>query len=97
MEDGESREIETGFNDGSMVEVISGLTEGEKIIVSPNGESTSSNSPRVDGAAVFSEEDRAKLESMTDEERASYIQSLGITAPEGSGGMGGGGMGRPPM
>ncbi|MBU1089712.1 efflux RND transporter periplasmic adaptor subunit, partial [Patescibacteria group bacterium] len=32
MDDGSSREIETGFNDGSLVEIKSGLVEGEKII-----------------------------------------------------------------
>lgn len=93
IEDGESREVETGFNDGSMVEIISGIEANDKIISNPNGASLSdSNSTKKDGGEVFSEEERAELESMTDEERQAFFEEKGLGGGGfGEGGPGGGG------
>ncbi|MFA6458679.1 MAG: efflux RND transporter periplasmic adaptor subunit [Patescibacteria group bacterium] len=95
MEDGSSREITTGFNDGSMVEVSSGLTEGEQIVVDAADSNASKASPT--GAPAFTEEERAALQNMTDEERQAFFEEKGLSSGMGSGPTGGGGtMSGPP-
>jgi len=90
MEDGESREVETGFNDGSLVEIISGLVENEKIILSGSAAASVSNSQKSEGGAVFTDEERAALEAMTDEERKAFFEEKGLSGGGMGGGSGGG-------
>ena len=95
LKDGSPREVETGFSDGSLVAIKSGLTEGEKIIENPSSNLESSNAPRTGGSdsPIFTEEERAAIQSMTDEERKAFLESKGLGADSGmnrpGGGMGG--------
>ena len=102
MENGESREVVTGFTDGTNVAITSGLDEGDIIVANASAATSSEKTgsaaaASASGNGVFTEEEIAKLKTMTEEERAAFLKEKGLTTTttEGGGG-GGGGMGGPP-
>ncbi|MFH0776469.1 MAG: efflux RND transporter periplasmic adaptor subunit [Patescibacteria group bacterium] len=90
MENGKSQEVETGFNDGSLVEIKSGLKAGDKIIANPTNTptSTTTSSSKKAGSQIFTEEERAALKNMTDDERKAFLESKGLSTGSFPGGGG---------
>ncbi|MFH0833826.1 MAG: efflux RND transporter periplasmic adaptor subunit [Patescibacteria group bacterium] len=91
LESGESREVETGFNDGSLVEIKSGLSDGDKIISNPNNTATttvnaSTDSSQKAGSEIFTDEERAALKNMSDDERKAFLESKGLSTGNFPGG-----------
>lgn len=102
MQDGKSREVVTGFSDGTNVAITSGLAEGDIIVANASNVTSSSKTgsaaaaSATGGKGVFTEEEITKLKSMTEEERNAFLKEKGIST-ETQGGMGGGGgMSGPP-
>jgi HlyD family secretion protein len=94
LENGETRTVETGVSDGSMIEIVSGLTMGEKVVIGGMATTTTGTPKRAAGRkmseemitkmqeAGFTEAEieKAKAGEMTDEMKAKLKEAMGGSA-----------------
>ena len=75
---GEWIPVTTGFTDGEMVELVSGLEEGTKIITNSDIQQTQDQKSSGSMAEMFTEEERAQIKEMSEEERTEFLKSKGV-------------------
>jgi RND family efflux transporter MFP subunit len=94
LENGESRAVETGVSDGSMIEIVSGLRMGEKVLVGGTATAPTQNKKGAAGREMSAEMltkmqeagfteaeiEKAKAGEMTDEMKAKFKEAMGGSA-----------------